>query len=126
MLHLDRRVERGVLVLTPLDAELRMETDCAALRHEFLNAVAEAQGKHVVLDMRKVRYLASAAYRPLLSLRQACAGAGVRLLLCNLNQAVASIFYATGLINRELPDESPFQERPDLPTALAYLNGEAV
>jgi anti-anti-sigma regulatory factor len=79
MMHLDRRVERGVLVLTPLDAELRIETDCAALRQEFLKAVAEAQGKHVVLDMRKVRYLASAAYRPLLALREGGARAGVGL-----------------------------------------------
>jgi anti-sigma B factor antagonist len=119
--HLDGQTKEGVLVLTLRDQQLRTEADCTALRQEFLDALQLAGAKNIIVDFRNVQYITSAAYRPLLALRRASHDAGVRLVLCNLAKEVASVFYVSRLITRDLPDESPFEEQPDTAAALAYL-----
>jgi anti-sigma B factor antagonist len=120
--QLEIRSEGDVLILILQARELRTEEDCAALRQEFMDAIRQSGAKKVVVDFSQVAYLTSAAYRPLLALRRMSHQAGARLVLCNLSEDVATVFYVSRLIARDRPDESPFEEQPDVPAAVTYLN----
>src|SRR5262249_38900556 len=120
--HVDVAMEEGVLVLTLLDRELRDEQQCAAIRREFLTAVNETGARKIAVDFRNVAFVASVGFRPLLSLRRLAHDTGGRLVLCSLTEYVQEVFQATHLIVSQQTAGAPFEARPDLVSAIAYLN----
>src|SRR5207245_2416840 len=120
--HVKVTTEQGVLILTLLDKELRTETQCAAVREVFLDAVKQAGAKKVVVDFRFVHFLSSVAFRPLLSLRRLVHETAARLVLCGLSEMVAEVFHATRLLISTHATAAPFEEKPDVAAAIAYLN----
>jgi anti-anti-sigma factor len=123
--HVEVAAEQGVLILTLLDRELRDERQCAAIRQEFLAAVQESNAKKIVVDFRNVTFVASVGFRPLLSLRRLVHDTGGRLVLCCLGEYVKDVFQATQLLVSHKVAGAPFEEQPDLVSAIAYLNRDA-
>jgi anti-anti-sigma factor len=121
--HIQRHTDRGVLVLTLNDAEVRGDELAAALRDELLAAVGDAAS--VVLDMRYVTYLSSVAFRPLLALYQQLKDRGGRIVLCNLSRSVAEVMHLMRLTSTSHSSGSPFEEKPDLDAALTALAAPA-
>jgi anti-anti-sigma factor len=120
--HLESRIEQGVLILTITDRELTGEDLCAALRQELLDAVTESGARRIVVDFQHVKYVASVAFRPLLSLRRQVHDTGARMALCNLSRVVAEVFYATGVLINSRSAARLFEEEIDVAAAIASLN----
>ncbi len=121
--HLQRHTDRGVLVLTLTDAQLRSDDLAAALRDELLDAVGDAA--NVVLDLRNVAYMSSVAFRPLLGLYQLLKDRGGRVVLCNLTRPVAEVMHLMRLLSTSHSSASPFEEKPDVDAAVAALASPA-
>jgi anti-anti-sigma factor len=119
--HLHYRLERGVLVLTLLDAELRTDTVVEAVRHELFDAVARHGTGKVVLDLQKVRYLASVGFLPLLDLHQKLEGEGSRLMLCGLSPVLSEVFRVTRLVRGAGAAAAPFESEADVAAAVERL-----
>jgi anti-anti-sigma factor len=116
--------EGDVLVLTILDAKLETEDVCARLREELMEVVTQSEAKKVVLDFRNVRTVSSVAFRPLLSVRRIMQQSNGRMLLCNLSESVAQMFYATRLLAADRPSAATFQEQSSLEAAIEHLKQE--
>jgi anti-anti-sigma factor len=123
--HLQCGVERGVLVLTILEPELRTEGVVDAVRVEMFDAVARHRSDNVVLDLQKVRYVASAGFHPLLSLHRKLEEAGSRMLLCGLSPILSEVFRVTKLVRTHPGAAAPFESEPDVAAAVARLGGGA-
>jgi anti-anti-sigma factor len=123
--QLTRSLHQGVLVLTVQEPQLQGDRLITAFRHELEQAVAQGGAKNVVLDLRNVKALSSAAFRPLLSLRHALEARGGRLTLCHLTPVVAEVFQATRTITGSRGASAAFDVQPTLATAVAGLNREA-
>jgi anti-anti-sigma factor len=121
--HLRSRVEQGVLVLTILEAELRTENVVDAIREELFDAVARQGTGKVVLDLQRVRYLASAGFQPLLILHRKLHDEGSQLILCGLSPILAEVFRVTKLVRTATAPTAPFDSEPDVTTAVARLIG---
>jgi anti-anti-sigma factor len=120
--HVQATTQQGVLVLTFSDKELRDESQCAMIRQEFHDAVKRSAVKKIIVDFGKVQFAASVAFRPLLSLRRLVHENGARLVLCGLSELVAEVFQATRLLASPHAAAAPFEAKPDLVSAIAYLN----
>src|SRR5690348_9329016 len=107
--HLKANLDQAVLVLTITETELQDEKLADALGEEFLDAVAQFAAHRVVVDMRRLKYVSSVAFRPLLRLRSKLQDSGGRLLLCGLTPLVGDIFYTTKMLNKSGVFEAPFQ-----------------
>jgi anti-anti-sigma factor len=118
-------VNRGVLVLTIAGPQLQGDRQITAFRHEVDQAVAQGKTKLVVLDLRNVQALSSAAFRPLISLRHALEARGGRMALCHLTPVVAETFQATRTIGGSRTSAGAFEVQPTLAAALASLGGES-
>jgi anti-anti-sigma factor len=123
--HLQHHVERGVLVVTLLEAELRTEGVVEAVRHELFDVVARHGTGKVVLDLQKVRYVASAGFHPLLSLHHKLQDEGSRLVLCGLSPILSEVFRVTKLVRGAGAATAPFESEADVPAAVARLAGGA-
>ena len=121
--HLQTHTDRGVLVLTVTDRELRGDELAAALRDEFLQAVGEAGA--AVVDLRHVQYMSSVAFRPLLALYQHLKDRGGRIVLCNLRPPVAEVLHLMRLVSTSHSSAAPFEEKPDVEAAVTALAGAA-
>src|SRR5262249_49941881 len=110
--HLKWAVERGVLVLTILEAELRSEPLIDALRQEMFDAVERHGTGSVVVDLQQVRYLASAGFHPLLVLRQKLQEKGGRMVLCGLSPILSEVFRVTKLVRSGTSATAPFDSEP--------------
>ncbi len=119
--HLHHHVERGVLVLTILESELRTEGVVEAVRHELFDAVAHHGTGKVVLDLHKVRYLASAGFHPLLSLHRKLQDEGSRLVLCGLSPILSEVFRVTKLVRGTGATTAPFESESDAAAAIERL-----
>jgi anti-anti-sigma factor len=123
--QLTKSLHQGVLVLTALEPQLQGDRQITAFRRELDEAVAQSGAKHVVLDLRNVKALSSAAFRPLLSLRHTLEARGGRLALCHLTPVVAEVFQATRTIGGNRTSPASFDVQPTLAAAVAGLNREA-
>jgi anti-anti-sigma factor len=123
--HLRHHVERGVLVLTILEAELRTEGVVEAVRHELFDAVARHGTGKVVLDLQNVRYLASAGFLPLLNLHHKLQEEGSRLVLCGLSPILSEVFRVTKLVRGAGAAAAPFESEADVTAAVERLAGGA-
>ncbi len=123
--HLRCSVERGVLILTLLEPELRTEGIVDAVRTEMFDAVARHKLDKVVLDLQKVRYVASAGFRPLLSLHEKLQEDGSRLVLCGLSPILSEVFRVTRLVRTGPGIAAPFESEVDAAAAVTRLAGPA-
>jgi anti-anti-sigma factor len=124
--HVKSSVHQGVLVLTITETQLHGDRLVDSLRRELAASVAAPEAQRVVLNLQNVRSISSAAFRPLLSLRQKMEERGGRLVLCHLAPVVAEAFRATRLLSTSrMSSASSFEVQPDVDRALAVLNPSA-
>ena len=112
------------LVVLRIDLEkISGDTLAEALRDEFLTLYTRCGALHAIVDFQRVKYMASAGFRPLLSLLREVHVRGGRLVLCNLLPMVEETFLVTRLINASGP--STFEVQPHLAAAAASLEPKA-
>jgi anti-anti-sigma factor len=124
-LHLTGRLDQDVLVLTITDTELQNEKLADALLHELLDAVTQFAAHKIVIDMQRLKYISSVAFRPLLRLRGRLKETGGRMILCGLTPVVGDIFYTTKMLSPSGSFEAPFQMEADVASAIGQLNRDA-
>src|SRR5262245_4381849 len=118
--HVQSEVVDGVLVLTVTEEQLRGDVLADDVRTEFLDAVAKANLKRVVIDLGKVEMFTSPAFRPLLSLRKLLHEMGEhRLVLCGLRPEVSEVFRITRMIDTRGSSSAPFEVQRDRASAVA-------
>jgi anti-anti-sigma factor len=117
-------LDRGVLVLTIAQPRLQGEEIAHELREALRLAVEKAGVDRVVIDFRHARYLSSAAFWPLLSLRKQLRETGGRLIICGLNGDVEDVFATTKMISTDGLADAPFEVAADTDAAIARLLGE--
>jgi anti-anti-sigma factor len=123
--HLTGRIDQNVLVLTITETEVQDEKLADALLQEFLHVVTQFAGHKVVVDMQKVKYLSSVAFRPLLRLRGKLQETGGQMILCGLTPVVGDIFYTTKMLSPSGSLQAPFHMEPDVAAAIDRLNRDA-
>jgi anti-anti-sigma factor len=123
--HLTSHTEQGVLVLTFTDPQIRGDDMAEEVRDELLATVREAGVDRVVLDLGRVTYISSVAFRPLLQLHAALKDRHGRIILCNLHEAVREVLHLTRLVSTGQSARSPFEEQPDVAAAVASLAAPA-
>jgi anti-anti-sigma factor len=121
-LHVTSRVDQDLLVLTITDTQLQDENLANALLQELLDAVTRFGANKIVVDMQRLQYVSSVAFRPLLRLRGKLKETGGRMILCGLTPAVGDIFFTTKMLSPSGSFEAPFQMAIDVTAALAHLN----
>lgn len=91
------------------------------VRNELMHALEQSCAGHVVLDLSNVRFLQSAGFRPLLSIRRYVHETrGGRVVLCHLQPDVEEVLTMTHMINSERKG-APFEFQPDVASAVASL-----
>lgn len=85
--------QSGVAVATVL-CERYSEHESKPLEHDLLEAASKC-GHKIIVDMSKVTMLASAGIGSLISLHQACAKAGGKLVICALDENIAKLMTMT-------------------------------
>jgi anti-anti-sigma factor len=123
--HLTTRVDQNVLVMTLTDTQLQDEALATELLQEFLDAVRQFAAQKAVVDMQRIKYMSSVAFRPLLRLRAKLQETGGRMILCGLTRVVGDIFYTTKMLSPTGSFDAPFQMEPDVAAAVDRLNREA-
>ncbi|HZT80854.1 MAG TPA: STAS domain-containing protein [Gemmataceae bacterium] len=116
-----RHSECSLVVMRVTEAQLQGDALSDALREDLLGAVDRSGAAHVVIDFGAVTYLASVAFRPLLSLHRKLKERGGRLVLCGMSPVVAEVFYVTRLVSTKGSSAAPFEMQPDVPAAVASL-----
>jgi anti-anti-sigma factor len=119
--HLTCSTQQGVLVVVLTATQMTGDQLADEMRQELIAAVADNNAARVVLDFQNVKYLGSAGFRPLLSLYRKLRDAGGRMVFCNLSPEVAEVFLITRLITTSRSSTAPFEQAPDLATALARV-----
>jgi anti-anti-sigma factor len=114
----------GILVVTVNEAQLQGDQLAETMRRELLEVVATAKAANVVIDLRKVKYIASAAFRPFLSLRRELQKTKGKIVLCGLSTVVAETFLQLRLISNNKLYHATFESRPDVAAAVAFLTGK--
>ncbi len=116
-------IDQGILVLTIAQSRIQGEEIAQSLREEMQSALEKAGVNRVVIDLRHARYLSSAAFWPLLSLRRQLLDAGGRLIICGLSGDVEDVFTTTKMISLGGEADAPFEVAPDASAAVARLLG---
>jgi anti-anti-sigma factor len=118
--HLTTSLTRGVLVLTVHEQQLRSDELAENLGKEMLDAVARANAKKVVINLRDVQYMSSIGFRPLLQVYSRLKEGG-RIVVCHLAPAVQEVLHVTRMVSTAGSFRAPFEERPDVESAVAAL-----
>jgi len=121
--HLQTRVERGVLILTPSPYRLEGDELAQQLVEETGAAVTDAKADKVVVNLEHVEFMTSANFRPFLALRKRLRASGGRLVLCNLSGPVLNAFQVTRLVSSAGSSSDFFESQPDVEAAVACLAG---
>ena len=120
--YLECVLDRGVLVLVVLRAQIEGEDIAAGLRDELYAAVARHAATKVVLDLGHCRYVSSIAFWPLLALRRKLADSEGRLIICGLTGAVLDVFTTTRMVSSSGSLDAPFETAPDRDAAVSRLS----
>jgi anti-anti-sigma factor len=123
--HLTTRIDENVLVLTITETALQDEKLAESILQELLDALTQFPATNVVVDMQKLKYISSVAFRPLLRLRSRLQENRGRLLLCGLTPVVGDIFYTTKMLSSSGSFTAPFQMEPDVAAAVDRLKRES-
>jgi anti-sigma B factor antagonist len=119
--HIQCDMRDGVLVMTITESHLQGDTLADAFRREMFESIAHHSAKKVVIDFQNVKYLSSAAFRPLLSLRRSFQTTGGQFLLCGLSPVIEEVFLVTRLISTSGSSPAPFEREADVAAAVARL-----
>jgi anti-anti-sigma factor len=119
--YLEPVLDRGVLVLTVLRAQIEGEELAAGLKDELAAQVTRHATNKVVLDLSRCRYVSSIAFWPLLALRRQLADSEGKLLICGLTGAVYDVFTTTRMVSSSGSLDAPFEMAPDRDAAVARL-----
>ena len=114
----------GILVLTVTESQLQGDQLADLMRKEILDLVSSEKANNVVIDMRRVKYIGSAVFRPFLSLRRELQKTNGKIVLCGLSQVVHETFSQLRLISTNKLFHAPFEARPDVAASVAFLNGQ--
>jgi anti-anti-sigma factor len=88
----------------------------------MLDAVARANVNKVAVNLRAVQYMSSVGFRPLLQLYgKLKESGGGRIVLCHLAPVVQEVLHVTRLVSTGGSFRAPFEERPDVESAVAAL-----
>ena len=117
-------LDRGVLVITITQARLQGEEIAHDLREALRQSVDKSGVNRVVIDFRHARYLSSAAFWPLLSLRKQLRDNAGRMVICGLQGDVEDVFATTKMISTDGSADAPFEVAADTVAAIARLLGE--
>jgi anti-anti-sigma factor len=112
----------GVTVVTITEAQLTGDVIAEKLRQQLLSLVTEGGTRKVALDLQKVQYMASAAFRPFLSLHRKLQEVKGRMVLCNFTPNVRTIFEQMRLISSNPLYHATFDTQPDVAAAVNFLN----
>ncbi len=115
------RVDKDVLILELGESKLHGDELAEELTREFLACARETGAKHVILDCRQVKSIATPCLRPLLSVRGQVKPQGGRVVLCHLAPLVREVLVVTRLIANGNPGPAPLEATADLPAALLLL-----
>jgi anti-anti-sigma factor len=116
-----QHVQCNAIVLAVAENQLQGDPISDELRTDLLSAVEHSGAANVVLDFRRVTYLSSIAFRPLLSLHRKLKGTNGRLVLCGMSASVADVFHVTRLVTTTGSGPAPFELQADVPAAIASL-----
>jgi anti-anti-sigma factor len=119
-------VDCPVVILRVREAQLNSETMSETLRDRLLALYLQSAAVHAILDLRAVKYLSSAGFRPLLSLNRQVRERGGRLVLCNLHPDVQEIFTVTRLVDPTGKEPTAFLMKPNLAAAVDHLCAPAL
>ena len=123
--HLTGQVDQDILVLTITNTAIQDEKSADALLEELLNAVSHFAVHKIVIDMQRLKYISSVAFRPLLKLRGRLKEIDGRMILCGLTPVVGDIFYTTKMLSPSGSFEAPFRMAADVEAAVKRLKREA-
>jgi anti-anti-sigma factor len=118
-------LEQEVLILTLNITHLQDEKMADALLQELQANVDYYGARKVVIDLQRIKYISSVAFRPLLHLRRQLREADGRLVLCGLSPVIGDVFYTTRLVSPDGAFAAPFELEADAVAAVARLNLEA-
>ena len=95
---MNTRVEEidGKLMAT-LEGE--MDTAAAIEAEQVLKPLYQSGGKDVVIECKALEYIASSGLRILLGILKGAKANGSRVVLCNVNEDIKSVFTLTGFIS---------------------------
>ncbi len=114
-------VDCPVVILRLRETQLNSETMSETLRDQLLALYLQSAAVHAILDLRAVRYLSSAGFRPLLSLNRHVRERGGRLILCNLRPEVEEVFVVTRLVDPAGKERTAFLMQPNLAAAVNHI-----
>jgi anti-anti-sigma factor len=121
---LSTNTDRGVLVLTFTQPQMSGDEAADAVRQEILAALGETGAQKVVLDFKHVKYISSAVFRPLLTLRRKLHETNGQVALCGATGLVADAFKVVRLISTSRSSDAPFEMLPDAAAAVRRLVGD--
>ena len=116
-----QHLECSAVILTITQAQLQGDPVADGLRADLLAALERSGARHVVLDFRRVTYISSVAFRPLLSIYRKVKELSGRLVLCGMKDRVSEVFHVTRLVSASGTSSAPFELQADVPAAIASL-----
>ena len=119
--HIVADVERGVLVITVKETQLRDFELAKKLEAEMKQAVIDSRAKNVVLDLQNVVMLTSAALLSLMGLRALVLDNSGQLVICNLSDIVAQALTVSQLIVERRNVGAHFKLAGDRASAVSML-----
>ena len=121
--HIGAGQQSGVLVLTVNETNMAEYDLCAAIGRELIDAVTNAEGRAVVIDLHNVEFIGSVGVMPFLSVNRCVRQQQGRLVLCNLSDFVHQVFTTTRLLINPGSQSSPFEWAPTREQAIDTLRG---
>ena len=91
------------------------------LRQELLAVAGNKSEQRVAISFQKGRLRVQRGIPAFLSLRRRLQESGGRLVFCNLTRAVSEVFQVVRLISADGSSPAPFDVKPDVSAALAFL-----
>ena len=123
--HITVETIGDVLVIVVKQRQLRDYNLAKALEVEMERAVEESEVKDTILDLAEVIMMTSSALMALLGLRIAVREAAGKLVLCNLQSAVAEALTVSQLLVENRNVESHFRMASDRGSALKMLANDS-
>ncbi|MCH5306688.1 MAG: STAS domain-containing protein [Prevotella sp.] len=79
--------------------EGEMDTTAALEAEQTLKALYQSNGRNVIIECKKLEYIASSGLRILLNILKGAKASGSKVVLKNVNEDIKNVFSLTGFIN---------------------------
>ena len=119
--HIDCVCDKGILILTVKDEQIREWEQSQALRNEFVASIGQTTAPRVVVNMANVKFLASCGFLPLVSLNTAVNNSGGRMVICGLSDFVRKVLSSTQMLINPKSSRGIFEECATLSDAISAL-----